>query len=302
MLRSSSDVDPAVNIEGLPCDVVAVLDQEAHCAGDLFWLTEAPQGDRLQELLSLVIGDAGYHIGLYEPGADRVHGYAVAGEFLGGGLGEAEQAGFGRRVVGLADIASLADEGAHVDDLASALLHHVRQRRVHGVEGAIQVHLDDLVPVLHRELPQRAVYVYPGVVDQHVYPVELLYRPVYEALGLVWIRDVSLYRYGLPTVLGDLTDQLLRRFLAPRVVDHDLGPATSHLLRDRAAQTPAGPSNNHNGFLQSAHQLLPSLGSLQHKFIDRGNPVQTMYDPHIRRDTRPHWEKRYPSSRWCEGR
>src|SRR3712207_8384562 len=39
---------------------------------------------------------------------------------------------------------------------------------------------DDLVPVLHRELPEGTVHVYTGVVDQYVYPVELVYRPVYE--------------------------------------------------------------------------------------------------------------------------
>src|SRR5919112_659245 len=250
---SGSDVDPAVYIEGLTGYVVAVLDEKAHGAGDLFRLAEAAEGDRLEELIPRLIGDAGYHIGLYKSGADRVHRYAVAGELLGCGLGEAEQARLGRRVVGLADVPRLPHEGAHVDDLAPALLHHVRQRGVHRIEGAVQVDLDDLVPVLDRELLQGSVHVYPGVVDQHVYAAEPLDRLIYEALGLLRVRDVRLYRYRLAAVLGDLLDQLLRRLLAARVVDHDLRPVTTQLFRYGAAQTPARPRDDHHRFLQSTH-------------------------------------------------
>ena len=97
-----------------------------------------------------------------------------AGQFLGCRLGEAEQPGLGRRVVGLPYIAGLSDEGAHVDDLAPALVRHVRQHRVDRVEGAVEVYLYDLVPVVDGELPECAVYVDPSVVDQDVYPIEPL--------------------------------------------------------------------------------------------------------------------------------
>src|SRR3712207_6791918 len=186
-MSSGSDVDPTVYVEGLAGDVVAVLDQEAHRTGYLVRPAEAAERDRLQKLLLLLLRDASDHVRLYEPRADRVHRYAVAGKLLGGRFGEAEQAGLGRRVVGLANVARLTHEGAHVDDFASTLLHQVRQRGVHGVESAVQVHLDDLIPVLHRELPEGTVHVYAGVVDQYVYPVELVYRPVYEAFGLFGI-------------------------------------------------------------------------------------------------------------------
>src|SRR5215203_1628522 len=230
-LFSGSDVDPAVYVERLAGDVVAVLDEVADGAGYLFGLAEATERDGLQELTLRLLGDGGDHVRLYKAGADRVHGDAVAGELLGGGLGEAEQARLGGRVVGLADVTGLAHEGAHVDDLAAALLHHVRQRRVQRVEGAVKVYLDDLVPILDRELLQGAIYVYAGVVHQHVYPVELLYRLVYQALGLLGNRDVGLDRYRARSALLEPADQLLRRLLAPRVVDNDVRPATPQLLR-----------------------------------------------------------------------
>src|SRR5215210_769593 len=159
------DVDTAVYVDRLACDVVTVFYEVADGPCDLFRLPEAAEGYLFAEFLLGFLGDAGDHIGLYESGGDGVYGDPEAGQFLGGRLGEAEQSCFGRRVVSLAYVAGLADEGAHVDDLAPALVRHVRQDCVDRVEGAVEVYLDDLVPVVDGELPERAVYVAPRVVD-----------------------------------------------------------------------------------------------------------------------------------------
>src|SRR5215208_2460154 len=143
------DVDTAVYIDRLACNVVTVFYKVADSPGDLFWFSEAAQGHLFAELLLGFLGDVGDHIGLYESGADGVDGDSEAGQFLGCRLGEAEQPGLGRRVVGLSYVAGLSDEGAHVDDLAPALVRHVRQRRVYRVEGAVEIYLDDLVPVVY---------------------------------------------------------------------------------------------------------------------------------------------------------
>src|SRR5215212_3485961 len=228
-LSLRSDIDTAVYIDRLACDVVTVFYEVADRPGDLFWFSEAAQGHLFAELLLGFLGDVGDHIGLYESGADGVDGDSEAGQFLGCRLGEAEQPGLGRRVVGLSYVAGLSDEGAHVDDLAPALVRHVRQRRVYRVEGAVEIYLYDLVPVVDRELHERAVYVDPRVIDQDVDPVEFLYRLVYEVLGLLSVRDVSLNRDSLSTALRDLVDQLLGRLLAPGVVDDDFGSPARQL-------------------------------------------------------------------------
>ena len=64
----------------------------------------------MRKLLLGFLGNAGDHIRLYESGAEGVDGDPEAGQFQGGRLGEAEQPGLGRRVVGLAYIAGLSDE------------------------------------------------------------------------------------------------------------------------------------------------------------------------------------------------
>src|SRR5215211_5863603 len=281
-----SYVDTAVYVDRLACDVVAVFYQVTDGPGDLFRLPEAAEGHLFTELLLGFLGDIGDHISLYESGAEGVNGDPEAGQFLGGGLGEAEQAGFGRRVVGLAYIAGLSDEGAHVDDLAPALVRHVRQHRVDRVEGAVEVYLYDLVPVVDGEFPERAVYDDPCVVDQDVYPVELLDRLIYQVLGLLRVRDVGLNRDGLPTALRDLVHQLLGRLLAPGVVDDDFGSTARQLLRYGFAQTPARAGHDNNGFFQSAHTILPLQFVCEIEFIDWRNQAQTRYHTHVHSATR----------------
>src|SRR5215208_2571871 len=262
------DVDTTVYIDRLACYVVTIFYKVADGPCDLFWFSEAAQGHLLAEFLLCFLGDVGDHIGLYESGADGVDGDPEAGQFLGRRLGEAEKPGLGRRVVGLAYIACLSDEGAHVDDLAPALVRHVRQYRVDRVEGAVEVYLYDFVPVVDGELPERAVDVDPSVVDQDVYPVEPLQGLIYELLGLLRVRDVSLNSDSFSSALRDLVDHLLGRLLAPRVVDDDFGSSRSQLLRYGFAQTPARASHDDNGFFQGAHAILLFRFAFETEFID----------------------------------
>src|SRR5687767_14990281 len=84
------DVDTAVYIYGLACDVVTVFYEVADGPGDLFRFSEAAQGHLFEKLLLGFLGDVGDHIGLYESGAEGVDGDPEAGQFQGGRLGEAE--------------------------------------------------------------------------------------------------------------------------------------------------------------------------------------------------------------------
>ena len=106
------------------------------------------------------------HLGLDEAGGDRVGGDAELAQLDGEGLGEALQAGLGRRVVGLAAVAQRRGAG-EVDDPAPLGLDHVLLRGAGHEEGAAQVHVHDRVPVGVGHLEQHVVADDAGVVDQH---------------------------------------------------------------------------------------------------------------------------------------
>src|SRR5215203_1490514 len=97
------------------------------------------RADLLEDLLFCILWYRSDHLRLYKARADSVDGDVVAGQFQGGRPCKAKQARFSRRVVGLSYVSRLAYKGAHVDDLATLLLDHIRQCGVHRVEAAVQI-------------------------------------------------------------------------------------------------------------------------------------------------------------------
>ncbi len=77
-----------------------------------------PSGMWLRMAGVLLVGRGRRSWGLDEAGGDGVGGDAAGGEFAGEGLGEADEAGFGGGVVGLAGLAVAADDAGDVDDAA----------------------------------------------------------------------------------------------------------------------------------------------------------------------------------------
>ena len=83
-----------------------------------------------------------------EPGGHGVGGDPAAGDLAGDRLGQADQPGLGRGVVGLARLARLAGDARHVDDPAGAGLEHRAEDRLGAVEGTEQVDLEDHLPLV----------------------------------------------------------------------------------------------------------------------------------------------------------
>jgi hypothetical protein len=117
-----------------------------------------------------------------------------ARELLGGGLREADDAGLGRSVVRLAEVAHLADDRGHVDDAAAAALDEVREGGVRAVEDAAEVGGDDLLPLLDGHAADGAVAVDAGVVDEDVEPAELLDGRLDQGSALVRVSDAGVDR------------------------------------------------------------------------------------------------------------
>ena len=100
-----------------------------------------PTGILAMTLSRASLGTACDHLGGDVAGRDGVDGDALAGGLLREAHGQAEQAGLGGGVVGLADVAGLADDRADVDDAARSAVEHVLQDRPGQVERAGQVDL-----------------------------------------------------------------------------------------------------------------------------------------------------------------
>jgi hypothetical protein len=82
--------------------------------------------------------------------------------------GEADQAGLGRAVVGLAEVAEDAGRRGSVDDAAVVLFAHHAPGGQGDVEGALEVDVDDRLELLRVHVLERSVSQDAGVVDDDV--------------------------------------------------------------------------------------------------------------------------------------
>src|SRR5262245_745736 len=103
--------EAAVHVEDLARDVAGVLPAEEDAeGGDLFRRPEAAHRDAVEEPLADVVAEVTGQAVVDEARGDGVDGDAPGGDLPGQGHGEAEEAGLGRRVIGLAGVAGAADD------------------------------------------------------------------------------------------------------------------------------------------------------------------------------------------------
>src|SRR5215471_6787286 len=142
------DVEAPVDVEHLARDVGAPLSgEESYHFRYLARRSHAPQRHLGEQGLAGLAGEGGGHVGVDEPGGDGVDQDRPVGELASGGLGEPDESGLGRRVVGLAGIPHGARGGGDVDDAPTALLadHDLGHRTGHE-ERAPEVHVHHGVP------------------------------------------------------------------------------------------------------------------------------------------------------------
>src|SRR5690606_14089257 len=118
--------------------------QERDGGGDVVGGAQAAEGDLVEHGGALGVGEGLGHVGFDEAGGDDVDGDAAGADFTGEGFAEADDAGLGGDVVGLAGVAHDADHGGDVDDAALALLHHAAQAGFGEPEDRGEVGVDDL--------------------------------------------------------------------------------------------------------------------------------------------------------------
>ena len=92
--------------------------QEGDDAGDLVGVAMRAERHGGGELGQALVAERGGHVGRDGPGRDDVDGDAARAELAGQRAGEADEAGLGGGVVGLAGRAEQADDRRHEDDAA----------------------------------------------------------------------------------------------------------------------------------------------------------------------------------------
>src|SRR6266480_3895570 len=233
---------PAVDDRHLTRNVAREVGREKeHRRGDIRPLPQPAQRDCRQQGRPRVAVDGTGELRIDESGCHGVHQHVARGQLLGDGLGEADQAGLGRGVVGLPFVAVDAYHARDVDDPSPAALDHPASRVLGHEERALQIRVDHGVPVVLADPEQQVVARGPGVVHDHVDPPEvLLYR-----------GDRRLYLGGVGHVAAvaarRAVGQGVRRRLGPGGVppqDRDLGARHGQRLRDGVPDA-AAPARHH---------------------------------------------------------
>ena len=172
--RRLAHVHAAIDVQGMAGDVAGFFGgEEGYGVGNVAVGSGAAEGHLGGHGGFLVGSEDGGHRGLNVARGDGVDGDVAAGEFAGEGLGEADEAGFGGGVVGLAGLASFADDGRDVDDAAPAGFEHGLHAGLGYEEGAGEVGGEDVVPVFALHAEGKGVAGDAGVVDEDIDAAEV---------------------------------------------------------------------------------------------------------------------------------
>src|SRR6266566_6382490 len=145
----------AVDVEDLAGDEAGEGGaKEQNRRGDLVNVRGAAQRDERQQLLGRfgVAKDIGGHLGGDPAGGDAVAVNALADEFGGEALGEADESALGGGVVGVEGLASLAGGGTDEDNVAADSIHcrlglHLGDCGADYAEDAVEVGAEGVSPL-----------------------------------------------------------------------------------------------------------------------------------------------------------
>jgi len=171
---------------------------------DILWLSEPAERGHLDngvlDLLCQVLGQRGGDVAR----RDRIDCYLARAKLFGQGIGKANDARFGRRVVSLADLSRKPRDGADVDDTSAfPCSQHGADGGFAAVIDAFQVGIQNHVPVLFFHLHQEHVAGGASVVDQDINRAKGADGSFDQFLGLTKVRDVGSNGSGLPTFCLD---------------------------------------------------------------------------------------------------
>jgi hypothetical protein len=206
-----------------------------------------------------------------QAGRHAVHADAVRPELARHRLGEAEDTGFRRRVMGAAEdaAAALRGNGRHAGDRALLAAAHMRNEGLAEIENAGQVHVDHALPALGADVHHLQGLGDSGVVDQDV---DLAERGERLFGGLAAIRQVGDVACDADMFGAELRGRLL---CAGRVEvkDGNARPVLGEELRCRATNSArACGARDHGGLIGEQHADPPRQRSPGDRPFVEGTP------------------------------
>ncbi|KAI3479441.1 hypothetical protein L1887_58459 [Cichorium endivia] len=203
--------------------------------------------------------DGGSHGGT-GVGGDRVGENVVLLALDAERVGEADDAGLGSRVVGLAKVAVDADGRGGVDDTAVLLLLEDGPGGVADAVGAAEVRVEHGVPLLVRHGGERLVAQDTGIVDDDVDRAKGVDGRLDDLLAVLDRADGG---SGLAARLLDLVDDS-GGVLLEEVVDHHVGAELAEHVGVGTAETGTGAGDEHGLAVETdgAFALVVGLGLL----------------------------------------
>ena len=255
-----------------PCRFAAVYSDIG--SGDVFRVVGGEEGVKLADLFRFGVAlhrDAfvyfGEHLlsvlGFLHGSEDIAGAYAVhsngRSEFESHALGQQDDSGLGRVVIGVPAVPLRAvGRGGHQDD-AALLLHHAARGFARAEEHAVEVDIDDFFPLLIRDVHEVGPDADAGVRDKDVDTAELRVHFFEGALHIFLFADVADIKSGKSRIFGH---RLLGR---PLIIVYDkyFGSLPREYLGGGQADA-ACRSRDHNSFFRkffiTCHNVtLPSL-------------------------------------------
>ena len=216
------DGEAAVDADDLSCYVACLVGaEEGDESGDVFGDAESVHGDAGEDLGFEVFGEFFDHAGEDVARGEGVGGDVSSGDFLGDGLGQADEGGLGGGVVGLAGVAGDAHDGGHVDDAAASLADHEGQDGPGAEESAAEIHVEGVVPFGGSHAHEESIIADSRVIDENINAIPLLTDGGDHLLYLGFVGNVGLKGEGLAALGRDFIHELVSEGFAGVVVDGD---------------------------------------------------------------------------------
>src|SRR5437867_6660420 len=151
-------VQPTVDVDHLTGDIGRLLvRQKEDRSGYLRRFRHASDGNALDDLIQNLFWNLTRHGRFHESRGHRLDGDPLLCGFKREGLGEPDDRGLGRGIIGLSDISFLSDDRTNSNDPSIATFEHLTDHRLRTIKNGRKVDRDHLLPLIRSHILERPI-------------------------------------------------------------------------------------------------------------------------------------------------